>query len=120
MAPYTILVEFALYDGALPRFIDLIRENAAASRAREQGCERFDVLVPEGERKRVILYEIYKNKDAFAEHCRQPHYHVFDRAAASLVQSKRVTVLELLGDNEAGETSATAGAKDRGPEIGES
>lgn len=99
MAPYTILVEFALHDGGLPRFIDLIRENATASLAREPGCERFDVLVPEGERQRVILYEIYTDKEAFAEHCRQPHYHAFDQAAGSLVQSKRVTVLELIGDN---------------------
>lgn len=101
MAPYTILVEFMLHDEALPRFIELIRENAAASLAREPGCLRFDILVPDGEQHRVLLYEIYANDEAFADHRTQPHFHAFDRASGPLVQSKRITVLGLIGGSDA-------------------
>jgi quinol monooxygenase YgiN len=118
MSPYTILVEFTLHDGALPRFLDLIRENAAASLAQEKGCERFDVLVPEGERQRVILYEIYADDNAFAEHCRQPHYHAFDQAAASLVQSKRVTVLDRKS-NAASASAASVTSTSTTPSAGQ-
>jgi (4S)-4-hydroxy-5-phosphonooxypentane-2,3-dione isomerase len=112
LAPYTILVEFLLRDGALPRFLELIRTNAAASLDTEPGCERFDVLVPEGERNRVILYEIYKDGDAFAVHSRQPHYDVFAQAAESLVKGKRVTVLESVNEDPADSAAGTAAAGD--------
>ena len=96
MAPYTILVEFSLRDGALDQFLPLIEGNATASIRDEPGCERFDVLVPAGERDRVLLYEIYSDLAAFERHSEQPHYHEFARRAEPMVRSKRVTVLGLM------------------------
>lgn len=108
MTRYVILVEFALRLGGLERFLPLIQANAAASLRDEPGCERFDVLVPEGERERVLLYEIYRDADAFAAHGRSPHYHAFARQSESLVASKRVTVLTPSNDIAAGQVRPRA------------
>ena len=93
MTPYVILVEFSLRAGMLERFLPLVQANAAASLRDEPGCERFDVLVPEGERDRVLLYEIYRDAASFDAHGRSPHYHEFARQTESLIATKRVTVL---------------------------
>ena len=93
MTSYTILVEFTVREGTLPRFVELVRTNAAASLAGEPGCRRFEVFVP-GDGDRVILYEEYRDRSAFADHCRAPHFHAFDAAVASIVVAKRVTELD--------------------------
>jgi LDH2 family malate/lactate/ureidoglycolate dehydrogenase/quinol monooxygenase YgiN len=92
-APHTILVEFKLRSGTRPRFVELVRANAAASLHDESGCRRFDVFVPD-ESDDVALYEEYSDPAAFAEHCRSPHFKLFDAAVASMIVTKRVTVLD--------------------------
>lgn len=92
-APHTILVEFKLRSGTRPRFVELVRANAAASLRDESGCRRFDVFVPEASDD-IALYEEYGDPAAFAEHCRSPHFKLFDAAVASMIVSKRVTVLD--------------------------
>src|SRR6266446_950911 len=90
---HTILVEFKLRGGMRPRFVDLVRANAASSLRDEPGCQRFDVFVPDSGDD-VVLYEEYGDRAAFAEHCRSPHFRLFDSEVASMVVSKRVTVLD--------------------------
>src|SRR5207253_7751745 len=92
MAAYTILVEFTVRDGARPRFVEVVHANAAASLADEPGCRRFDVFVPD-DGNRIVLYEEYRDRSAFADHCRAPHFLAFDKAVASMVVAKRVTEL---------------------------
>lgn len=92
MNAHTILVEFTLRDATLARFSELVHANAAASLKNEPGCRRFDVFVPDGA-NRVVLYEEYRDREAFAAHCRTPHFHAFDAAVASMIVTKQVTVL---------------------------
>ena len=100
MSAHTILVEFTVRAGALPRFVELVCDNAAASLRDEPGCRRFDVFVPgDG---RVVLYEDYRDRNAFDEHCRAAHFHTFDAASAGLIDSKRVTALGALSVTEVG------------------
>ena len=91
--PHKILVEFELHSGMRPRFVELVRSNAAASLRDESGCRRFEVFVP-STGDAVFLYEEYVDAAAFAEHCRSPHFGLFDVAVAPMVASKRVTVLD--------------------------
>ena len=96
MASYTIIVEFRIDAQDMPAFLELVTANAATSLRDEPGCARFDVLVPKGETDRVVLYEIYDDAAAFAEHCRSPHFHSFNLAASALVREKRVTEFALM------------------------
>jgi LDH2 family malate/lactate/ureidoglycolate dehydrogenase/quinol monooxygenase YgiN len=107
--PHTILVEFKLRSDMRPRFVELVRANAASSLRDEPGCRRFDVFVPDlGED--VVLYEEYRDQAAFADHCRSPHFRLFDAEVESMVVSKRVTVLDTPKPAAMPKTKATASA----------
>ena len=77
------------------RFRKLIVENARASVRDEPGCRQFDVVIPQGEKERVFLYEIYDDADAFEAHKRTAHFAQFDRDSAPLVAVKAVTLGDL-------------------------
>ncbi len=96
MARFTILVRFRIVDGHMATFLPLITENAEASRRDEPGCERFDVLRPDEQPDCILLYEIYRDRAAFAEHCASVHFKRFDAATKTLVAEKQVTILDLV------------------------
>ncbi len=91
MSGFVIVVDFRLKAGARPAFRPLVDANAAASVRHEPRCRRFDVVEPEGEPDRVLLYEIYDDAAAFDDHCRTPHFLNFEAASAPLVDEKTVT-----------------------------
>ena len=86
------MVDFRLKPGTLDRFRKLIAENARASVRDEPGCRQFDVVTPDGDADRIVLYEIYDDPAAFEAHKRTPHFAAFDRDSAPLVSSKAVTL----------------------------
>ena len=96
MSGFVIIVDFRLKPGTYDRFRALIVENAAASVRDEPGCRRFDVVVPEGESDRILLYEIYDDAAAFAAHLATPHFASFDAASAPLVAAKTVSRAQLV------------------------
>jgi quinol monooxygenase YgiN len=86
------MVDFRLKPGTFDRFRNLIVENARASVRDEPGCRQFDVVTPDGDADRVVLYEVYDGAAAFEAHKRTAHFAAFDRDSASLVSSKAVTL----------------------------
>jgi quinol monooxygenase YgiN len=90
MTPYIITVEFRLRPGAMAGFLPMIIANAQASLRDESGCQRFDVLVPDGSTDQVLLYEIYDDERAFRAHCESPHFHAFDSASRDMCEAKTV------------------------------
>ncbi|MFC7397989.1 putative quinol monooxygenase [Chelatococcus sp. GCM10030263] len=97
MSAYTIIVEFLVNSQDRTAFLERVTANAATSLRDEPGCERFDVLVPKDQADRIVLYEIYRDKAAFDDHCRSPHFHAFDKAVAGMVREKRLIELDLVG-----------------------
>jgi (4S)-4-hydroxy-5-phosphonooxypentane-2,3-dione isomerase len=98
MSGYAILVDFRLVPGAQPAFRHLVDDNARASAQNERGCRRFDVLEPKDETDRVLLYEVYDDEGAFADHLKSLHYARFDRESAPLVRQKSVLRCDLVCD----------------------
>lgn len=92
---YTILVEFDLKPGTHNSFMPLMLENARKSLSDEPGCLVFDVLTHVDNDERVVLYEIYRDRAAFEEHLKAPHFLSFDAAVGPLVSEKRVTELSI-------------------------
>jgi quinol monooxygenase YgiN len=86
--PYFVWVELTIAPADRARFLDLARENAAQSVAREPGCTRFDVLESADDGP-VALYEIYDDEAAFKAHLLTEHFHVFNDATKALIQSKQ-------------------------------
>lgn len=91
---YVILVEFDLKEGARDAFLPLVLENAARSLEDEPGCLVFDVLSVANDPDRIVLYEVYRDKEAFGEHLKAPHFFTFDAAAGAHVAAKRVVELQ--------------------------
>jgi len=87
---FVIFVDFHLKPGVRQQFRRLIDINADASVRNEPGCLQFDVLEPEGEDDRVLLYEIYRDKAAFDEHLRSEHFRIFASASEGLCLEKSV------------------------------
>jgi quinol monooxygenase YgiN len=98
---FTIIVVFTVKPGAMAAFRALVDANARASCRNEAGCRRFDVLAPAGEDARVVLYEIYDDRAAFAAHLASAHYAAFNRDSAAHVAEKRVVEYDLLCEGSA-------------------
>jgi (4S)-4-hydroxy-5-phosphonooxypentane-2,3-dione isomerase len=95
MAELAIIVEFVVPAAFMPRFRQLIADNARQSLT-EPGCRRFDVLAPEGDAERMVLYEIYDDEAAFQQHLTTPHYKSFAAAIAGAVAKPMIRRLVLL------------------------
>ena len=85
--------EPALGEAAFRRLVD---ENARTSVASEPGCRRFDVLEPAAEKDRIVLYEIYDDRNAFEAQLKTAHFAAFDAASAPLAVAKTVTTYSLV------------------------
>jgi quinol monooxygenase YgiN len=96
VADYAIIVDFKLVANTRRLFRSLVDANAQTSLASEPGCRRFDVLEPKGEEDRVVLYEIYRDRAAFEDHLKTPHFAAFDAAVAGLVAEKSVSEYDLV------------------------
>jgi (4S)-4-hydroxy-5-phosphonooxypentane-2,3-dione isomerase len=94
--PFVVVVDFQLKPGTRAQFRKLIDVNADASVRDEPGCLQFDVLEPEGEADRVMLYEIYLDRAAFDAHRQTGHFHVFNSASESLCLNKSVIRCDLV------------------------
>ena len=93
---FAIVVDFHLKQGARAEFRRLIDANADASVRTEPGCLQFDVLEPEGEGDRILLYEIYCDQAAFEAHLRTEHFRIFNGASEALCREKKVTRCNLV------------------------
>lgn len=73
---------------SLERYMPLLLENARGARD-EPGCERFEVFVDPDEPTRIMLLEIYRDRDALEAHMRTPHFARYAEQAVPLLVSRR-------------------------------
>ena len=102
MSRLAIVVEFRLKPGVRSEFRRLIDRNASASGQTEPGCLRFDVLEPEDQPDRIMLYEIYENDAAFQAHMKSAHFAQFDVEGSAMIVDKWVIRCALVCEGAAG------------------
>jgi (4S)-4-hydroxy-5-phosphonooxypentane-2,3-dione isomerase len=71
MSRIMIVVEFGVKPEHRTQFIELMKGHAQRSRA-EEGCQQFDVLLPEEDQNRVFLVEAWRDRAALDAHSRVP------------------------------------------------
>ncbi len=71
MSRIMIVVEFEVKPEQRNGFIELMKGHAQRSRA-EDGCQQFDVLLPQEDQSRVFLVEAWRDQAALDVHSRQP------------------------------------------------
>ncbi|MDO4682211.1 MAG: putative quinol monooxygenase [Lautropia sp.] len=87
-----VVVEMEIEPQHCMAFMQLLRRNAANSRACEDGCLVFDVCVPEvpQDPPTVLLYELYASANAFELHLASEHFKAFDALTCHMVRKKSV------------------------------
>ena len=71
MSRIMIVVEFEVKPEHRNGFIELMKGHAQRSRA-EDGCQQFDVLLPQEDQSRVLLVEAWRDQAALDVHAKQP------------------------------------------------
>ena len=87
---FVITVTFSVKERYQDRFLRRVSQQAADSLKWEPDCRRFDVSVDLGDRRRVLLYEMYTDENAFAAHLATAHFLAFDRDTAGWFDEKVV------------------------------
>ena len=71
MSRLMIVVEFEVKPEHRSAFVDLMKGHAQRSRG-EDGCQQFDVLLPEEDQNRVFLVEAWRDQAALDVHMKLP------------------------------------------------
>jgi autoinducer 2-degrading protein len=69
---------------------ELLVQNAAISIENEPGCFRFDVVETYNDEAHFILFEIYRDENAFSEHLKTKHYEKFDAVSEQFFEGKQI------------------------------
>ena len=90
MSRFAIIVEFDLLEGSFDLFHQEAMKNAGASKNEEPGCQVFDVLIPNREKNRIVLYDVYDSEAAFQEHLMTRHFKDFSNRVSGLVRDRKL------------------------------
>ena len=71
MSRLMIIVEFEVKPEHRNGFVELMTDHARLSRA-EDGCQQFDVLLPQEDPSRVLLVEAWRDQGALDVHSKGP------------------------------------------------
>jgi (4S)-4-hydroxy-5-phosphonooxypentane-2,3-dione isomerase len=98
---YVNAVDLVIVPSEMSKFVEAIKENAAAS-VKEPGCREFNVLVLANRPNHVFLFEVYDNEAALAAHRETPHFKKYFSAAANMVADRNVRGMSVIAMNAKG------------------
>jgi len=96
MSAIAIIVEFDVKPECRDAFERIIRALAQDTLKDEDGCERFDVLIPHEDIGKIMLYEIYRDAEALAAHNRSLRLPRVREEYKDLITDKRVIVGDIV------------------------
>mgnify|MGYP001167543986 CR=1 FL=1 len=82
---YVLIVTMHVKPEKRDAFIAAITEDAQASRAKEPGCLRFDVMQNNQDPNMFHLTEVYRDEAAFQAHGETPHLKKWREVSPSLL-----------------------------------
>ena len=95
MSQVAIVVEYQVKPARRVAFEGLIRAHAAGTKEDEDGCERFDVLIPREDPGRVMVYEIYRDEEAYREHNASPRLFRVREDYKDMIDDRRIVVCDV-------------------------
>jgi quinol monooxygenase YgiN len=95
---YINLVELDIDPGETAKYMELIKENGAAS-VKEPGCRVFNISVLASNPNHVVLYEVYDNEAALAAHRTTDHFKKYQAAVAKMVVARNVRAVTAVAFN---------------------
>jgi (4S)-4-hydroxy-5-phosphonooxypentane-2,3-dione isomerase len=98
---YVNAVDLMIVPPEMSKFVEAIKENAAAS-VKEPGCREFNVLVLANRPNHVFLFEVYDNEAALAAHRETPHFKKYMAATGNVVADRNVRAMSVIAMNSKG------------------
>jgi quinol monooxygenase YgiN len=93
---FAIGVTFEILPERTWNFLPRVRQQAQDSLRLEEDCNQFDVLVDEIDPNTIVLYETYRDAQAFDDHSQTPHFADFNATVIAWIEFKEVRRLTLL------------------------
>ncbi|PYR73606.1 MAG: antibiotic biosynthesis monooxygenase [Acidobacteria bacterium] len=90
---FIMLVKLQVKPELVGEFRDAILKNAELSVQRDWGCVRFDVLQQQDDPARWVLYEVYDQEQAWADHRAAAHFLAFKEVGDRAIVSREATQL---------------------------
>jgi len=84
------IVELDIVPAELDKFMDAIKENAAAAVKKEPGCREFNITTSAKDPNHVLLFEVYDNAAALEAHRATEHFKKYQAAVANMVSKRDV------------------------------
>jgi quinol monooxygenase YgiN len=95
---YVNAVDLDINPADMPKFLELIKENAAAA-VKEPGCREFNVTVLAKNPNHVFLYEVYESEAALDSHRATDHFKKYAAATANMVTKRDVRGMSVVAFN---------------------
>ncbi len=95
MSGVALVVVYDVAEGCKDDLIAGVKRHAEGTLADEEGCVRFDVLVPRDGAVEVMLYELYRDQAALDEHRASDRLAKWREASAEWLNGRQITVVDL-------------------------
>ncbi len=96
MAACALIVELELKPGAKSELLPILMEHAAKTRAEEPGCRQFDVLAPDDDDSRILVVEVYDDREAYDAHREGPRMPAVGAAMQPFIAARKRTVCAIM------------------------
>ena len=96
MSAVAVTVEYDVKPECREALERVVRAHAEGTLADEDGCERFDVLIPREDIGKMMVYEVYRDAEALAVHNRSPRMPRVREHLKDLITGKRVIVSDIV------------------------
>ncbi len=87
MPKFAVIGTIEIAPGRTQEFVPLLMAHRARCLHDEPGTLRFDVLLPQEDATKVMLYELYRDEAAFDTHWNGPSLARFREEAARMIAS---------------------------------
>ena len=84
---FVLQVNIRIKPDSVDAFMTRLAENAREAR-KEPGCRQFEILVDPKDHTSVMLFEVYKDVDAFETHQQTSHFQKYVAEAVPLLASR--------------------------------
>lgn len=92
MSKIALVVEFQIKSNRREDFLAVMRDHAAGTLADEEGCVQFDILLPQEDDGRILLYEVYRDEAALEEHRQSPRLARTRASYDDMIETRTINV----------------------------
>lgn len=87
---FAVVVDFVVRPDRVAAFREAMLEQARNSLELEEGCLQFDVFTEAGAPGTFVLYELYRDEDAFELHLASAHFAAFAAHVEEMVEKRMI------------------------------